>query len=459
MDYLFTQLRWPLLVVALLGVTWVLVALIRWLRRLLTASSPEEHPSKALTKLRQRQAHMERKLERLHSVLRLSAELNADLNYTRVLNLALKLAAAALATAGPEDHRLVGALMLLDDDMLCIAASRGLSQLDQRMKLPGKAGVLAEALQYAERRYCGQPRRDPELRRLTGLVKCDSAICIPLAFRYEVYGVLLFGHQEPHFFNEERLELLDPIAQQAVTALQNARLYNDLEQDKERITQIQEEARKKLARDLHDGPAQSVGAITMRVNFARRLLQRNPEGAAQELFRIESLARRTTKEIRQMLFTLRPLILESKGLVAALEHLTKEERDTYGQNVILDADPEAAQGIEIGKQNVVFFVAEESIANARKHAKARQIWVRVWRDGDLLTLEVEDDGIGFSLSDLEDNYEDRGSLGMVNLRERAELVNGLLRIDSVPGRGTHVMLTVPLTTEAADRLNEPGFVA
>jgi signal transduction histidine kinase len=79
---------------------------------------------------------------------------------------------------------------------------------------------------------------------------------------------------------------------------------------------IQEEARKKIARDLHDGPTQSIAAIAMRVNFARRLMERDFKAASEELYKIEELARRTTKEIRHMLFTLRPLVLESQGLVA-----------------------------------------------------------------------------------------------------------------------------------------------
>src|SRR5512140_3158149 len=117
--------------------------------------------------------------------------------------------------------------------------------------------------------------------------------------------------------------------------MQNARLYSDLEQEKERMLEIQEDARKKLARDLHDGPTQSVAAIAMRVNFARRLMERDAKAAAEELFKIEDLARHTTKEIRHMLFTLRPLILESSGLTAALEAMAEKMHETYSQNVLI----------------------------------------------------------------------------------------------------------------------------
>ncbi|MGD8621789.1 MAG: sensor histidine kinase, partial [Anaerolineales bacterium] len=247
--------------------------------------------------------------------------------------------------------------------------------------------------------------------------------------------------------------------QQAMIALQNAKLYRELEQEKERIAEIQEEARHKLARDLHDGPTQSIGAIAMRVNFARRLLQRDPQSASEELFKIEELARKTTKEIRQMLFTLRPLVLESEGLLPALEQLAVKMDENHDQLVIIEAKAGIVDDMEVGKQGVIFFIIEEAVNNARKHAQAEHIWVRMNRKSDVLHLEVEDDGLGFDVSKVQDNYNQRGSLGMVNLHERAELVNGILRIDSKHGRGTRVAVSIPMTMEAAERLHRPGYAA
>jgi len=238
-----------------------------------------------------------------------------------------------------------------------------------------------------------------------------------------------------------------------VVAIQNARLYHDLEQEKERMTEIQEEARKKLARDLHDGPTQSVAALAMRVNFARRLMDRDARAAAEELFKVEDLARRATKEIRHMLFTLRPLILESQGLVAALQSMAEKMKETYDQNVVIEANPEVVSQIEVGKQGVIFYIAEEAVNNARKHAQAAHIWVRLKEAGkDLALLEIEDDGVGFDLESVDATYDHRGSLGMVNMRERTELVNGVLQLDSAEGRGTRIRVIIPLTEDAADRI-------
>lgn len=197
----------------------------------------------------------------------------------------------------------------------------------------------------------------------------------------------------------------------------------------------------------------------MRVNFARRLMERRPKEAADELFQIEELARRTTKEVRQMLFTLRPLALEAGGLNAALEELASKTRENMGQNVEVDAEPGAADELDLGKQGVLFFIAEEAVNNARKHAEATVIAIRLRGDGEFLSMEIEDNGSGFDVPAVNASYHERGSLGMINLRERAELVSGLLRIESAPGKGTRISVIVPLSPTAGERLHRPGFAA
>jgi signal transduction histidine kinase len=172
------------------------------------------------------------------------------------------------------------------------------------------------------------------------------------------------------------------------------------------------------------------------------------------LIKIEVLAHRTTKEIRHMLFTLRPLILESQGLKAALLSMAEKTRETYSQNVVIDLNDRIIEDVEMGKQGVIFYIVEEAVNNARKHAAAANIWVRLKElDPGLAMLEIQDDGIGFDVGAVNTAYDQRGSLGMINLRERTELVNGLLNVQSQPGGGTFVQVYIPLTEEAADRLH------
>jgi signal transduction histidine kinase len=343
---------------------------------------------------------------------------------------------------------------LFKGNELKIGSARRFTHADLRANLQGKDGVLKRVLDGGEAVLTRDIGYDPELGRIIALRSCSSAYCFPLRSGFNVYGAMLFAHPDQNYFNEERCGLLDIIGRQAVIAVQNARLYQDLVEEKERMVEVQEETRKKLARDLHDGPTQSVAAIAMRINLVRRMLKKDGKSAEAELQKIEELAHRTTKEVRHMLFTLRPLILESQGLTAALEAMAEKMRETFAQNVIVNVDEKIVENMEMGKQGVIFYIIEEAVNNARKHANAFHIWVRLRHfEADISLLEIEDDGGGFDMEAVNKSYDNRGSLGMINLRERTELVNGVLNIDSAHGKGTRIQVYIPLTEEAADRLH------
>jgi signal transduction histidine kinase len=400
---------------------------------------------------------------RLQTIFDLISSLTATLNYQRVMDTALDLSARVLGTPTAPAEHLVSAVLLFSPPVegkqpqLTVAASRRFTPADTRSVLPGANGLLKEVFEEGKPIASQDFAQDRELGRMVALRACKIVYCIPLRHGLDNYGVLLYAHPDPSYFTSSQREILGIIAHQAVIAIQNALLYRDLEQEKERMMEIQEEGRKKLARDLHDGPTQSVAAIAMRVNYARRLMERDVKAAADELFKIEDLARRTTGEIRHMLFTLRPLVLESQGLVAALEAMAEKMHETYNQNVIIIADAKVVPELELGKQAIIFYIVEEAVNNARKHAQAAHIWVRIRPlDEGVVLLEIEDDGVGFNVGAVDSTYEKRGSLGLVNIRERAELVNGIPHIDSAEGKGTRIRVVIPLNEEAADRLRRGG---
>jgi len=401
--------------------------------------------------------------DRMRAIYDLTTTLTATLSYKRVLDSALDLSVNALhvddaeaENATPKDDRLVSAVLLFRGEELKIGSARRFTQADLRLSFPAKEGLLAKVIEEGELVVTDKVSSDPELGRLVGLQNCNSIFCFPMRSGFNVYGVLIFGHPEKDYFTRDRCDVLAIIARQAVIAIQNARLYQDIADEKERIVDVQEEARKKLARDLHDGPTQSVAAIAMRVNLARRMVERDPKAAIEELEKIEELARRTTKEIRHMLFTLRPLVLESQGLTAALQAMADKMKETFSQEVIIQVDENLTSQIEMGKTGVIFYIVEEAVNNARKHAQAPHIWVRLKplpKQADIAFLEIADDGLGFDVAAVNKSYDKRGSLGMVNLRERSELVNGILHIDSAPGKGAKIQVFIPLTEEAADLLH------
>jgi len=351
------------------------------------------------------------------------------------------------------DDSLVSAVLLVEGPVLLVGSARRFTSADMRITSPATEGMLARLIDEGDSIRVQSFHDDPELSRIIALRGCQSGYCFPLRSGFNIYGVLLFGHPNPEYFTDDRCEIIDILGRQAVVAMQNSRLYQDLVEEQKRMVEVQEEARKKLARDLHDGPTQSVSALAMRINLARRMLDKNPDMVGDELGKVEELARRTTKEIRHMLFTLRPLVLESQGLTAALQAMAEKMKETYEQNVIVKVDESLLEQLELGRQGVIFYIVEEAVNNARKHARAQHIWVnlRSLKD-EIALLQIKDDGVGFDLNSVMDTYDQRGSLGMINLRERSELVTGLLHIDSFPGKGTNIQVFIPLSEKAADRL-------
>ena len=406
-----------------------------------------------------REAHRQKvqaEEERRRAIYHLISSLSATLNYQRVLDTALDMSATALTTSKTQSENLVSAALLYAQDepgKLQVGSARRFTAADMRVSLTGTSGLIGRSIDAGSPRLSNNISKDPELGSLVALRACNSAYIVPLRDGLDTYGVLLFCHPDEEYFTPERREVLDIVGNQLMIALQNARLYHDLEIEKERVTKIYEEARNKLARDLHDGPTQSVAALAMRTNFTRRLMERDVDAAAEELFKIEDLARRTTKEIRHMLFTLRPLVLESQGLAVALDSLSHNVKETFDQDVIVEADESIVPKMETSKQAVVFAIAEEAVNNARKHAEAAHIWVRLKEiKPDIVLLEIKDDGVGFNVQEMEASYNNRGSLGMVNMRERTKLVNGAVSIESTEGEGSRIQIVIPLTGEAANQL-------
>ncbi|UYN91904.1 MAG: GAF domain-containing protein [Anaerolineales bacterium] len=381
--------------------------------------------------------------ERAQTLFAITQQVNASLVFEQVLENALDVGSKAFVDPHENVTRTLGAVLLFDEGGLRVAAARHLSAQDLGRVLPGQQGALAQLLQQGEPQQVPMPSKDDEFKLLAGLHNSQSLYALPLVSGLDLFGVLFFAHPEANFFTLERCELAGVIARQLMGALQNAQLYEALTEEKERIAHIQEQARQQLARNLHDGPTQNVAAIAMRINLARRLLAKDAAAASEELYKVEDLSRRTTKEMRFMLFTLRPQALEASGLCVALDDLAKHAEETYGYTVKVEADPEAEARMDRGKQGVVFSIASEALENAYRFAQASNVVVRLSKqDGNISLLEVQDDGAPRPAQ------TDKLDI----LQERTNLISGILRLDSAGGKGTRLRVWVPLTEQAADRL-------
>lgn len=268
-----------------------------------------------------------------------------------------------------------------------------------------------------------------------------------------VQGVIATWSYRPNAFTDRELGLLSAIATQAAMALRNAALYQTVLAEKERAIEAQEQARRALARDLHDGPTQVVSALSMHLDFCQQLLERKPEQLAGELRLAKELARQAVDEIRTLLFELRPLILETEGLIPAVRvFLKRRQRDVAGTaRLSLNIHPldqnDAISEMEDKVELALFAITQEAVNNALKHAQAANIVVEVGETPSEIFVAVSDDGNGFDVAAAREQSLKRGSLGMVNLRERAELIGGELTLQSKPGRGTRVAIRVPKSRE------------
>jgi signal transduction histidine kinase len=231
------------------------------------------------------------------------------------------------------------------------------------------------------------------------------------------------------------------VASQAAISIENARLYSELAEERDRILDVEQEVRNQLARDLHDGPAQLLASLIMRLRLGLRLLDQGRAEARAELAALEPLLERTLREVRTMLFDLRPVILEARGLVAAVEEYARRQREE-GFDVRLSVKGESRR-LRQNSERAIFAIVQEAISNSRKHSGADGAVIRLNFEEGRLSVEVHDDGAGFDLQAVEASYATRGSLGLLNMRERAQAIGGQLVLTSEPGQGTSLCLTVP----------------
>jgi signal transduction histidine kinase len=343
-------------------------------------------------------------------------------------------------------------LMLLDRDrrQLRVQVSLGKAgHLDAQVVKPGQ-GITGWVAEHGEPLVANDPeadeRYDPEVDCVPGHV-LRSLVAVPLQFRGRTIGVLRVCNKvQPFDFDEEDLSVLITLAAQVSIALENARLYNSLRVDRDRIIEAQEKTRHELARNLHDGPVQLLATIAMEIDYLERLIQARPSEVPEQLDALRRLLRHATQDARMLLFELRPVILETQGLVPALESYVERLSENSSFALHFDAG-EFQNHLRPAVAGTIFSIVQEAVNNIEKHAEADNVWIRLREEGTDLVVSVEDDGRGFDLDAVVASYDQGTSFGLLNMRERAELIDGVLSLQSGPGggrEGTLVQLRVDL---------------
>jgi two-component system sensor histidine kinase DegS len=214
-----------------------------------------------------------------------------------------------------------------------------------------------------------------------------------------------------------------------------------------KIILAQEDERKRIAREIHDGPAQSLANLVLRTEIAERLLDKNDlELVRSELVDLKSQIRFGLEEIRKIIFNLRPMALDDLGLVPTLRKFVQdfEEKtriravfETMGKDKRLPGAMEAA----------LFRLVQEGYNNALKHAQPTFVSLEMTFQDETVQLVIADNGVGFQLNVVESRSKTHTHFGLIGMRERVELLQGKMDIESVVGQGTKIKIDVPIKAE------------
>lgn len=204
----------------------------------------------------------------------------------------------------------------------------------------------------------------------------------------------------------------------------------------------QEEERRRFAREIHDGPAQLLNSVVLRIDVCQRLLQTDPQRLVLELPQLKELVRLSLQDVRKLIFDLRPMALDDLGLVPALRILLKDQSTKTGIQAELVVDGSEAR-FDGSVEVALFRLVQEALTNVAKHSGAAKVTIRVdLTDAEGVTLVVQDDGVGFDPVAMRGQGA-AGRFGLVSMRERAELFGGTLTVVSARGAGTTLQIQVP----------------
>ncbi len=210
----------------------------------------------------------------------------------------------------------------------------------------------------------------------------------------------------------------------------------------QQITRAQEDERRRISRELHDSTAQNLIAMLHRLeNVIGRIKPPSPE--TTELWSIHEQIRDILREVRGYSRDLRPSIIDDLGLVPALEWITDATKTEYKIDTSLSVSGNRRR-LSPEAELLLFRIAQESLRNVGKHANASSARVFIEFSGKEITLQISDNGTGFSAPDNLGDLTFRGKLGLIGMRERAQLLGGTLKVDSVPGQGTKIIVNVPV---------------
>lgn len=273
----------------------------------------------------------------------------------------------------------------------------------------------------------GFPPHHPEMHSFLGMPITNRGI--PVGRLY------LTNKLDAAEFSADDQTLVEMFALHAGIAIENARLHDQVR----RLAIVDE--RDRISRDLHDSVIQAIYAQTLALDDVPDLVDEDPDEARRRVDEAIDALNAVVRDIRNFIFGLRPVLLESGDIAEGLQHLATELRRSSAVEVSLhlDADADATHGLPIERVAELLAIVREALSNVARHAEATRADLRFASDDGELRLEITDDGRGFDPT----RRDERGHHGLANMRARSTALGGRFEVTSMPGRGTRIIVTIP----------------
>ncbi len=352
----------------------------------------------------------------------------------------------------------VGGIMLIDDQtkMLSYRTSHGLSaKYIEEMRFPIGEGIAGKVAQDGRAILLEDISSDPSAAH-PDLIKTEGLkafISVPLRAKDSVLGVLNVASTMVRHFTKDDMYLLGSIGDQLGIAIEQAKLYKRLEDARKRyqtllrqaIT-IQEEERKRIARELHDETSQQLTALALNLQALTEMMEmgnvKDTEIKAM-LKRIHNIAVQAHAEVARLIKELRPTLLDTLGLPAAIRNLAETNLASRGINITTEFKGIEQRLLSPEAELTLFRVAQEAMSNVVRHAEAKNAVIRLECNSDECILCIEDDGKGFNVSEITHIEKDGRGAGLFGVRERVAAVGGKAYVESQPGKGARAIAKVP----------------
>jgi signal transduction histidine kinase len=270
----------------------------------------------------------------------------------------------------------------------------------------------------------------------------DEPFRLPLKYQGQIVGgMLLAPRSADGTFGTKDQQLLESIARQTGAVAYTAHLTGDLMRARQHLVSAREEERRRIRRDLHDGLGPQLASLSLKLDAARNLLESRPEEANQLLIETKEQVQDAVKDIRRLVYNLRPPTLDELGLMSALRERAATFGEGQGPHIYVEG-PDKLPSLPAAVEVAAYRIIQEAVNNAAQHGEADHCWVRVDLDKGL-SIDIVDDGVGFSMGT-------RAGVGITSMRERTDELGGRFQIGSGPNGGTLVEAWLPIDPWESD---------